>query len=577
MNNLSAINKIKALRRTEVTDPSDFQYLFDAATLIEASKAKVAIIGTKSKGKTLFINLLCGKTVVDETLDITIPTCIGEKCFLSSTNSTDFCKNNNVVPLWQEKTFCWNNTCSYIISDKLDLKAIYSNHSKVDGIFCLYDDSKQGFASNADILLPPDVPTKALTKDIEKNIINMVDIADVVVLICTPDELNSTIFDFILNSSTAQNKSIIVLSIHQNISNYYHYILTPKDNNAEKIEADNRTSSESLYNIIYATTTSPATVQTLKDSLINDTQTLIKKLESIICKNFNKTKLEKVFYLPTSERDVTSKIIEDQKVIQDVINWQKQRIYNELTQFMSKVSGKKPFVAWSYFLRKFEDIYFDRIAPRWLEVYSQTLALHSRCLVIDSQLKEGKRELQTLLRDYYMSPFDEEKLNNLFFRYCKSKGFFSSLVQGKSLSDNLFKQMLGVIQQSNYVSIITRLKQQYNTLFPTCEQILTQALTTSNFQVENYILFMKTIQETMLANNLINFWMKCNPLTQEKNEIINQKLPQINALKQVLIDELAKNIEIATELERTNEISFSIAKQREICDYSPDTTLKSLC
>ena len=176
-----------------------------------------------------------------------------------------------------------------------------------------------------------------------------------------------------------------------------------------------------------------------------------------------------------------------------------------------------------------------------------------------------------------MSPFDEEKLKNLFFRYCKSKGFFSSLVQGKSLSDNLFKQMLGVIQQSNYVSIITRLKQQYNTLFPTCEQILTQALTTSNFQVENYILFMKTIQETMLANNLINFWMKCNPLTQEKNEIINQKLPQINALKQVLIDELAKNIEIATELERTNEISFSIAKHREICDYSPDTTLKSLC
>ncbi|MDD3645102.1 MAG: hypothetical protein PHR19_06195 [Bacteroidales bacterium] len=577
MNNLGAISKIKALKQTEVTDPSDFQFLFDAATLIEASRAKIAIIGTKSKGKSLLINLLCGKRVADEELDITIPTCFGEKCFLSSTKSTDFCKNNNVIPLKQEKNFCWNNTCSYTISEKLDLKAIYSSHSEADGIFCLYDDSKQGFASNADILLPPDVPTKTLSKDIEKNIINMVDIADVVILVGTPDELNSTIFDFILNNNTARNKSIMVLSVHQDISNYYHYILTPKDNNAEKIEADNRTSSESLYNIIYAPTTSPATVQSLKDSLINDTQTLIQNLESIVCKNYNKIRLEKVFYLPTSEKNVTSKIIEDQKVIQDVINWQRQRIYNELTLFMSKVSGKTPFVAWSYFLRKFEDIYFDRISPKWLEVYSQTIALHSRCLVIDSQLKEGKKELQTLLRDYYKTSLDEEKLKHLFLQYCKSKGFLNSLVQGKSASENLYKQMLLTIQQSNYMSIIARLKQQHNALFPTCEQILTQALTASNFKAENCIQFIKSIKEAMLANNLIILWEKYNPLTQEKNDIINQKRPKINALKQILVDELAKNIEIATELERDNEISFTIAKHREISVYSPDTTLKSLC
>ncbi len=81
----------------------------------------------------------------------------------------------------------------------------------------------------------------------------------------------------------------------------------------------------------------------------------------------------------------------------------------------------------------------------------------------------------------------------------------------------------------------------------------------------------------MLKNNLIVSWEKYNPLTQEKNDIIKQKLPKINALKQKLIEELAKTIEIATDLERANEISFTIDKHREIGDYSPDTTLKSLC
>lgn len=570
MNNTLALKKITGLVNNEQNHVSEYINILTASTILKEKLCKIAVIGTRSKGKSDLINIL-SCTGIASNPDISIPIYISNSIRTAeSIEKTNFCTNANVNAIAQPGVFYWNNSTSHKSTQKQSLDELLSflaNTKNTTGALMEFADSNHTIAQRSGIILPPDLLLEGNTEYRKKQILNAADVADIILLVATPSELNSTCFDFLYSApGVLDGKTVIMFVIHNEISNFFHYPLAAKSNEATALESNQQQSAKGAYCTIKATYTSEDMAQMLKEGITKEAKNLVQNIEKLIKTNFSKTKLTNAYFIQTAEKPSSSDIVEDQKIIADVKSWQYKRIYQEISQEVSNAGeGKTPSVAWEYFFRKSEDVCFDTISPFYQELRSNLVNNYSRLKVIENLLTIQTDDFSVLLRDY--TPIvDEKTLTQLFMDMrAKTLGLIS---HSKDKLQKLQAAIVENIRASAYTKISGRIKQQYKMQLPTPEAIVNAALAKAPDQ-DNSKQFIENIKFAVSADTIKLLWQENSPLALEKKKIQNESEKAAQELKDGIVDVLNAWIEIADLVDCKNEIEFIIKKREEILSFSP--------
>lgn len=571
MNNTLAIEKINSLVDNEESHLAEYKNVLLASSILPKEICKIAIIGPRSKGKCILINLLAKENIASNP-SISLPIFISRRLGgETSSPNTIFCNNNNVKVLAKNNAFYWTRTHSFDLPAKQSLDKYLEAAKGASGIFVEYTNSNHEIAQKACLLLPPDISSSESDETRKKHVLNAADIADIILLVATPTEINSNLYDFIYtHPGILDNKLVIAFIIHDRISNFYHYPLNKECKEADNLEKTNWDSAKGAYDTIQKPYTSGEMTQMLNAGMTKDTQNLLQNIEMLIKKNFDKTQLHCAFFLPTGETPLGQKdvIVEDQKLISDINNWQLAKIYTEIAQAVSKIhEGNHPGIAWEYLFRKSEDICFDTIAPICQRLEIEMVADYARLNILNQLLAMQKEELSLLLRDYVAQP-DEEKLKKLFNEYrAKNLGF---LPQSKESLNKTRIAIRDYLKSLPYEQICGRIKQQYDLSLPSIEMIVEGALSVAPKQ-EDVTKFIRYIKETIAKEQIIVFWQKESPLELERNSIINEHTQKTTQQRQKILSALDAWINISELVDCKNEIAFIVKKRDDVSRFSPET------
>lgn len=570
MNNSLAIDKIYNLVDNEESRLAEYKNVFQASCVLPKEICKIAIIGPRSKGKSILINLLAKESIASAP-SISMPIFISQRFNIDTTSpNTIFCINNDVKVLAKNNAFFWTRTHCCNLPAKQTLDKYLEIAKGAAGIFLEYSNPKHEIAQKACLLLPPDISLSENDETRKKQTLNIADIADIILFVATPAEINSNLFDFIYkHQGILDNKIVITIVIHDRISNFYHYPLKKECKEADRLEKTNWDSAKGAYDIFQQPYTSGEMKQMLKAGMTKDIQNLLQNIEILIKSNFDKTQLYCALFLPTSETPPGQKdiIVEDQKLISDINKWQFNRIYDEIVHATLKISeGKHPGIAWEYLFRKCEDICFDTLAPICQRLEIELVLDYARLNVLNHLLSIQKEEITFLLRDY-STQFDEEKLNKLFIDY-RTKNF-GILPKSKESLNKTRTAIQDYLKTLPYEKICGRIKQQYNYALPSIEIIVEGALSSAPKQ-EDVTKFIRYIKEAIAKEQIIVCLQRESPLEQERNSIINEHTQKTTQQMQKILTALDAWINISELVDCKNEITFILKKRDEIARFIPE-------
>ena len=500
---------------------------------------------------------------------ISIPVYVGMK------QGTDLCPplsalcvNNCVEIVARHNPFYWTETGSYDLPPKQSLDKYLSLADKASGIFVEFANTSHELAQKTSLVLPPDL-LSAENKEWEKQNLHAADIADIIMLVATSSEINSDLYDFLFeHRGILDNKIIITLVVHDETSNFFHYPLNAKCADAANLEKANEDSAKGVYDTIQKPYTSSEMIEMLKAGMTKDTQNLLQGLEALIKKNFKKAKLHNAYFLPTGETPSRQKVIvEDQKIITDVKNWQLQRIYSEIAQLATSVGkGKLPAIAWEYLFRKCEDICFDTLAPICQQLEIDCVSDFARLKILNSLLSIQDKEIVVLLRDY-SGQVEVERLKELFCNFRdKALGI---IPRSKDHQNKCKEALLEFVRGMAYRRMHGRIKQQYGVEMPSVEQITEEALTVSADK-EDAPRFAQHIMEKTSREQIIANWKKMSPLEIEKGTIIKEHNQRTGELRKDILGALEAWITIAELVDCKDKIAFIVQKREEILSFAPE-------
>ena len=573
MNNKLAVNKILNLKDSDLSPLEEYKNLLKASTVLPKEICKIAIVGRQSKGKSDLINLLSKENIPSKTT-IHIPIYISSgQNIKESTEGKGFCWNNNVKSIVQNGSFYWTNSRSQEMSKNQTLDQIMQSPNKAAGIFIEYSNPNHEIAKRAALLIPPDIPANENFSGRQKQILNAIDVADIILLVMSPAEINSGIYDFLYKSEVINKKPVIIFIVHNEISNFFHYPLSEQCDDAKNAEKRNMESAKCIYDAIQAPYTSDIMSQNLKEGIEKDTQNLLQEIEILVKENFSKTKLKNVYFLPTEEIQSSHKITEDQKIINNVKKWQFEKIYSGIVQVSSEVAnGETPVIAWEYFFRKCEDICFDTLSPKVQNLKRALTEDYSNLKIIDNLLKVQKDEIKILLRDYSGTIYDTQvtQMEKLFCDYQDKKVRILgiSLHSNNTLSE-IKTGILDIFNRTAYPHVLERIRQQYNFVMPTGEQIIDKALAVANKR-EDASCFSQYIRENISPIQIVKNWEESSPLASEKRNILSKHHSETSTLKQKIKNVIDEWISISEFVDYRNEISFMVQKREELDSFSPE-------
>ena len=568
MNNKLALEKLSSLVDNEESRLIEYKNVLRAAEILPEGLCKIAVLGTRSQGKSLLINLL-SKDNIASCPTISVPIYIGPKqtTDLHSPHSA-FCINNNVEIIAKHSPFYWTETGSHVLPGKQPLDQYLKNASGASGIFAEFANTGHEVAQKASLILAPDL-LAIRDAECEKQNLNAADIADIVLIVATPSEINSNLYDFLFShTGILDNKIVLVFIIHDEISNFYHYPLQEKCAEAIDLEKKNEDSAKGAYETISKSYTTPDMAAMLKTGITKDTQTLIQRIEELIKKNYKKANLQHAYFLPTGEIPPQQKpVVEDQKIITDVKNWQLQRIYSEVAQTVTSVgTGKLPAIAWEYLFRKCEDICFDTLTPICQKLEIECVSDYAKLNVLNSLIAVQSKEVNVLLRDYSCN-LEEEELKK---RFCNLREkALGILPQTKDHQKKCKQAILEFVKSLPYSRLFGRVKQQYGFELPSIEQITEEALN-SSMGKDDASHFVKCIVEKTSLDQIIANWKKLSPLEIEKNTILREHNQMTAGLKKDILDALEAWISIADLVHCKDKIAFIVQKREEIRSFSPE-------
>ena len=147
-----------------------------------------------------------------------------------------------------------------------ELLSSLNNTSNTAGALMEFADSNHTIAQQASIILPPDLLADGNESYRKKQILNAADVANIILLVATPSELNSNCFDFLYSASgVLDGKIVIMFVIHNEISNFFHYPLVQKNEEAANLESEKQQSVEGAYSFIAKSATSGMAQNIKKD------------------------------------------------------------------------------------------------------------------------------------------------------------------------------------------------------------------------------------------------------------------------------------------------------------------------
>ena len=561
MNNTEAIANIKKNKTGNL--------LLDAAELLPANNRKIAIIGKQSVGKSAFINLIAGENVTDGG-SIKLPTVLGTAtcCDLSST-PTEILNDNCVQKLMREANFLWGIKGA----EKKDCQSIeaLSESATVDhfGAFRkTVGNAPDAIVKSAHILLAPDCPAteNSSSANTVREIKNVVDVSDILLLVGHPQDFMNTTFQFILSDTRYKDhKTIILVVIHDQKSNFFHFPFGD-DKEADQIEKTRSDSASQTYDLLNRHTSSEVLKQNLRESIVEDSRTLIEEIENLARSKFNKFTVNSVFFFPTDEKESSNSIKEHVDLVNRVHDVQKERIRKtilDMSKSSSVATSNTPYIAWQYFFRKAEDICLDLLVSKILAYKRECVISHAKLQFIEKNIAIQEKELANILRDYTPAcpKVARQSLKKYYEDYCKADGQFWG--RDKAVGETKKQLHNFLAERAEYFPLAKRIKNQLAIELPNCAWILEKALQTANGDFEKFV---QCLENTFsVQSSIVN---NVGPLVTEKSSLINTTQVELDKKKADIINDFNYIIDIATLLERADHVKMLSDKKVELENFN---------
>ena len=563
MNNTEAISNIKKNKIGNI--------LLEAAELLPASNRKIAIIGKQSFGKSAFINLISGEKVTDGGT-IKYPTVVGSttNCDLSSVS--ELLNDNNVQKLMKDSSFLWGIKGSEKKdSQNIETLAESASTDHFGFVRKTAGDAQDAIVKTAHILIAPDcpeIPENPSALNTVREIKNIVDVSDIVLLVGHPQDFMNTTFQFILSDPRHKDhKTIILVIIHDQKTNFFHFPFGD-DKEADQIEKTKSDSASQTYDLLNRPTSSDALKQNLRESIVEDSRTLIEDIENLAKSRFKKFQVNSVFFFPTDEKESCHPIKEHAELVNRVHSVQKERIRKtvlDMSKSSSTVVSYTPYIAWQYFFRKAEDVCLDLLTSKILAYKRECVNTYAKLQFFEKNIAIQEKELSNILRDYTPTcpKVARQMLKKYFDDYCNAEKKFWSWGKDKAVEDTKKQLHNFLAERAEYFSIAKRIKNQLAIELPNCAKILDKALQTANGDFDKFVKSLEssfTIQTSIVKDQ--------GPLVDEKNTLINKTQVELEKQKSGIINDFNYIIDIAKLLERADHVKMLSDKKTELENFS---------
>lgn len=569
MDNLGALKRIEDLVNSY--DPNtkhEFESLLSASTILQKDGVKIAIIGSKQKGKSKLVNLLAKKKICKNP-SISIPICISFPCNPERNSLVSpLCKSNNISTLRRNGSFYWTKTQS--VSKMFDTLDETLQHVDNDALGVFFEVSNLA-EKRISLILPEDLSMEKNSNEVIKSNLNAADIADIIIIVGTPSEINSKMFDFLYSTTNViGNKTVIAVVIHKDKTVFCHYPLSTPCNEANEIEKTFTDSIKNSYELINKKSTSVDMIEMLKKGITKDSQNYWVKNEALIVQNYKKAKNIKAFFISTEESAPQKMIKEDNAILDDIIKWQDERIYSEIIMVIVNEVSKKscPFVVWDYYFRKIEDFCFDLTMVKSEDFESSLAGHYARTKTINHILSIQKKDLLVLLRDYD-GHISENELKRLYSEYLEKTSPIRKIVPGnKKAIDDIQNNISIFMEESTYANVCQRIKQQYSLELKPGKEIIRECINSNQDFDSNTLV--KRLEDSISKDTIVKIFEEKAPLVMELKRVQDTINLELSKKRKELLDLFESWIHIAELVDSQNTLCALISKRDYIATFSPE-------
>ena len=585
MNNEDAVSKIL------LTKNADYKRAFDASIILPDKTKKIAIVGKRSYGKTFLINHLMDETVFDE-IDLVVPVLFGRSQDTGISTDDDksiseLCKNNQINAVTRSGNFFWNRLGSFKIEKTTISAEFLKKYDTAQGFFLGTTKTKENnIIYNACLLIAPDICLDDIQNTTQnesfRNIKDVINVADIILAVGEPADFMDSTFKVLQQDDNVKNgahKTVILVVIHKLFSNFYTFPLIPKTDKAIQLEGHLKETAQELYRTLNKPDTIQIVIDNLKNTLVEATNDLLRKLEEEIKNDFHRFPVHAALYLPSCENqskvDNTS---ENAELITRVVNAQLIRITDVVYKTTTPESEmnlpcERPYVAWSYFLHKAEDISWDLLFMKWYGNAQGSISIHSSKLVNSEFQDKFEKEVAFLLRDYAcdLSIIREEILSR-FLAYVEANTAISFPSTKRTNTKKAQDILLDGFQSCNYRFFRDRIKSRLAVEIESIDTVVLKCLEDcqKKKQFDDFYnrlekeLSREEIERKVKEKSLFLLNLKDLKFRSEDNE----------RMRLSILEDIDSLINIADSIEGKRFITEIIEKRKMIKDFNSESICK---